>query len=344
MSKTLTEWVSAPTEMKSTPVAATSRARSKVSPPDASSFARPAVMPDRLGHHVGGHVVEQDLLAAGVEQLAELVEVGHLDLDAEVGVGAADRVVGRHHAARGDHVVVLDHGPVGEAHPVVEAAAAAHGVLLQRAPAGQRLAGVEHPGAGALEGVHPGGGGGGHAGEVAGEVERGALGGEQAAGRAGHPHDDVTGPDPGAVRDPVADLDVVAEDGLEDQGRDAEPGDGAGLAGREHPLAPGVGGDRGDAGDVLRRHVLGQRPVDRGLHLVRVEAGLGQLVVEAHARREVTGCPSPGSGRRPARSRRRASRRRSGRRTARRRAPGSPRASASRGSPRAARPRRPARC
>ena len=44
MSKTLTEWVSAPTEMKSTPVAATSRARSKVSPPEASSLARPAVM------------------------------------------------------------------------------------------------------------------------------------------------------------------------------------------------------------------------------------------------------------------------------------------------------------
>jgi hypothetical protein len=41
MSKTLTEWVSAPTEMKSTPVRATSLARSKVSPPDASSEARP---------------------------------------------------------------------------------------------------------------------------------------------------------------------------------------------------------------------------------------------------------------------------------------------------------------
>src|SRR4029077_253274 len=44
MSKTLTEWVSAPTEMKSTPVSATSLARSNVSPPDASSEARPAVI------------------------------------------------------------------------------------------------------------------------------------------------------------------------------------------------------------------------------------------------------------------------------------------------------------
>ena len=49
-SKTLTEWVSAPTEMKSTPVSATSRARSMVSPPDASSVARPALIAHRLGH------------------------------------------------------------------------------------------------------------------------------------------------------------------------------------------------------------------------------------------------------------------------------------------------------
>ena len=158
--------------------------------------------PDRLGHHLGGHVVEQDLLAAGVEQLAQLVEVGDLDLDAQVRVGRADRVVRRHHAARGDHVVVLDHGPVGQAHPVVEAAAAADGVLLQRAPAGQRLAGVEDPRAGALERIDPGGGRGGDAGEVAGEVERGALGGEQAPGRTGDPHHHVAGARPGCRRRP----------------------------------------------------------------------------------------------------------------------------------------------
>ena len=344
MSKTLTEWVSAPTEMKSTPVAATSRARSKVSPPEASSVARPRGDADRLGHHLGGHVVEQDLLAAGVEQLAELVEVGDLDLDPEVGVGRADRVVGRHDAARGDHMVVLDHGPVGEAHPVVEAAAAAHGVLLQGPPAGQRLAGVEHPRAGALEGVHPGRGRGGHTGEVAGEVEGGALGREQAAGRAGHPHDHVAGPDPGAVGDPVADLDVVAQDGLEDQGRDAEPGDGAGLAGREDALAAGVGGDGGDAGDVLawarpRRAPGRSRPAPRpgrGRPRRARRAGRSQCAhrrVRGRARGEhQLGLAVV------------ASRRRSGRRTARRHARGSPLASASRGSPRAARPRRPSPC
>ena len=130
-SKTFTEWVSAPTEMKSTPVAATSRARSRVRPPEASRVARPAVIRDRLGHRRDVHVVEQDLGAARVEELAQLVEVGDLDLDPQVGVGGPDGLVGRDHAAGGDHVVVLDHRPVGEAEAVVDAAAAAHGVLLQ---------------------------------------------------------------------------------------------------------------------------------------------------------------------------------------------------------------------
>ena len=88
-------------------------------------------------------------------------------------------------------------------------------------------------------------------------------------------------------------------------------------------------------------HVLGQRAVDRGLHLGGSRPAAASSSSE-HGRSQA--CPWPGSGRRPARSRRRASPRRSGRRTARRRARGSPRASASRGSPRAARPRRPARC
>ena len=112
MSKTCTEWVSAPTEMKSTPVAATSRARSRVSPPDASSVARPPVMRTASAIVSVGMLSSRISVAAGVEQLAQLVEVGDLDLDPQVGVGRADRVVRRHHAAGGDHVVVLDHRPV----------------------------------------------------------------------------------------------------------------------------------------------------------------------------------------------------------------------------------------
>ena len=138
-----------------------------------------------LGHLVVGHVVEQDPLAARVEQLAELVEVGHLHLDGEVRVRGADRLEGRDDPAGREHVVVLDHRQVDEAEPVVDAAAAAHGVLLQGAEAGQGLAGVEHPGLGALERGHPVRGGGGDAGEVRGEVQGGALGGQQATDGSG---------------------------------------------------------------------------------------------------------------------------------------------------------------
>ena len=101
-SKTFTEWVRAPTEMKSTPVSATSRARARVSPPEASRRGPPGGDAHRLGHGRGVHVVEQDPLAAGVEQRAQLVEVGDLDLDGEAGVRRADRVEGGHHPAGGD--------------------------------------------------------------------------------------------------------------------------------------------------------------------------------------------------------------------------------------------------
>ena len=189
MSNTITEWVSAPTEMKSTPVSATSRARSRVRPPEASSVASAVGDRHRLGHLLVGHVVEQDPLAAGVEQLAQLVEVGHLDLDGDVRVGGADRLERRHDAPGREDVVVLDHGHVAEPEAVVDPAAAAHGVLLQRTPVRQRLAGVEHARLGALERLDPAGGRGGDAGQVRGEVEGGALGGEQPARRSGDPHD-----------------------------------------------------------------------------------------------------------------------------------------------------------
>ena len=186
--------------------------------------------PHRLGHGRGVHVVEQDPVAARVEQRAQLVEVGDLDLDGQVGVGRPDRLVGRHHAARRDHVVVLDHRHVAQREPVVDAAAAPDGVLLQGTQARQRLAGVQHPGAGALERVDPAGGGGGHAGEVAGQVEGGALGGEQAAGRPLDAHHHVARRHPAALGDAVLDGQVAAHDRVQHQRGHAEPRDDARVA------------------------------------------------------------------------------------------------------------------
>jgi hypothetical protein len=94
-------------------------------------------------------------LAAGVEQLAQLVEVGDLDLDAQVRVGRADGLVRRHHAAGRDDVVVLDHRPVARLNrwltPPPQRTA-----YFWRARQPAASCGCRAPGPGALEGVDPG--------------------------------------------------------------------------------------------------------------------------------------------------------------------------------------------
>ena len=209
----------------------------------------------------------------------------------------------------------------------------------------QRLAGVQHAGAGAVEGVDPARRWRWRPPRGGWRVQRRALGGEQAPGRAADPHHDVARDDAGAVGHPVGDADGLAHDR---SGRPARrrrgPATTPGSRAAKTAVAVGVRGDRGRAGDVdaavRRGQVLGQRAADRGDDGVGVEPGRGQLVARAHGRvTAVSRRRWPAPGRRPACSRRRSSPRRSGRRSRRRRARGSPRASASRGSPRAG-PRR----
>ena len=94
------EWVRAPTEMKSTPVSAIGRTVSRSTPPEASSDGplaaprRGVAQLDRLAQRLGVHVVEQQQVGAGPERVGDLVEVAALDLDREVGVGAAGGVDG----------------------------------------------------------------------------------------------------------------------------------------------------------------------------------------------------------------------------------------------------------
>ena len=83
------------------------------------------------------------------------------------------------HRAGGDHVVVLDHRDVVQAHALVRAAAAAHRVLLQRAQPRGRLAGVEHLRARALQRVRPPARVRRDARRAAGQVEQGPLGDEE---------------------------------------------------------------------------------------------------------------------------------------------------------------------
>ena len=179
----------------------------RTSPPDDSSSvgALPRLR-TASAVRVDGEVVEQHQLRAQGQHLVELVEGVDLHLARQVGrrgPGPFQRCADR--PGRCD-VVVLDQHGVAEAEAVVHPAPAAHGVLLQQPQARQRLAGVADPGAGAGDGVDPGRGGRGDAGEVAEQVERGPFGGEQPADGRADDERGLAGGEPGTVRTGVEDL------------------------------------------------------------------------------------------------------------------------------------------
>ncbi len=99
---------------------------------------------DRLFDGGGGHVVEQDGLGAAGDGLVELDLAADLDLHDLAGLAAGEGVGegGGKASAEGD-VVVLDEDAVLQVEAVIDAAAAADGVLVEGAEAGDGLAGVE---------------------------------------------------------------------------------------------------------------------------------------------------------------------------------------------------------
>ena len=99
------------------------------------------------------HVIEQNHLGAGAHGLLHLGERGGLDFDLRAvrGRGAAELHGLRERAGGGD-MVVFDEDVLAQRRTVVDAAAAAHGVFFERAPAGRRLARVDDPGARAVHG------------------------------------------------------------------------------------------------------------------------------------------------------------------------------------------------
>ncbi len=283
MSKTTTEWVSAPDGDEVDP------GLGDLAGPLQGEAARrlqagPAARdPDRLGHGRRVHVVEQDPVAARVEQGAELVEVGDLDLDGQVRVRRADRLVGRHHAAGRDDVVVLDHRHVAEREPVVDAPAAPDGVLLQGAQARQRLAGVQHPGAGALQGVDP-------ARVAVATPERWQARLRAVRSAVSSPR---VGPSTRITTSPAATRLPSATPVLDARGRrpapraehqlgDAQPRHHAGAARAEVGDRPRVGGDGGLAGDVdaASGRSSSSAATTMGVDVERVEARAGELVDE----------------------------------------------------------------
>ena len=153
-------------------------------------LARPDRLDD-LAQQRGRHVVEQEEPRTGRERLERLVERVSLDLDHDVREPRPYRGDGGRDRARRHDVVVLDHRDVVQAHALVRAAAAAHGVLLERAQARGRLAGVQHACARALERVGPSSGVRRDTRRARREVEQRPLRDEQHLDRSGKDCHDV---------------------------------------------------------------------------------------------------------------------------------------------------------
>ena len=174
------EWVSAPIEMNSTPVVATSRRFSSVMPPLASSVGPSVDVRHDLAQPLGRHVVEQQSRRAPAASASSTsASVAGLDLEREPGRRRPRAAHGLPHPAGRRGVVLLDQDRVVEPGAVVDSTARAHRGLLQRAQAGRGLARVEDLGARALDLPNGPGGRGRNAGESLEEVQRRALGAQQ---------------------------------------------------------------------------------------------------------------------------------------------------------------------
>ena len=132
--------VSAPTEMKSTPVSAIARTfRGECRPrPRASAARRASDSGNRRRRSSSAEVIEQHAVGARSDRLAQLVESLDLDFNADARGGArrCDRGGDR---SRGGDVILLDQHRIVETHAVVARAAAAHGVLLRSRSPGMVL-------------------------------------------------------------------------------------------------------------------------------------------------------------------------------------------------------------
>ncbi len=95
MSTARAECVSAPTEMKSTPVSAMARTPARFTPPLASVFARPLTFLHRQPQLHQVHVVEQDDVRARVGRLLHLLQRVGFDLDFQFRESCARALNGR---------------------------------------------------------------------------------------------------------------------------------------------------------------------------------------------------------------------------------------------------------
>ena len=120
----------------------------------------------RAGHGGGallhGKIVQQDALCAGGQRFVKLSEAFRFHLDRQARIECPRPLQGGGDGAGRGDVVFLDEIGVEQAHAVVAAAAAADGVFLGKAQAGNGFAGVQQlrPAAFDERGPAPGAGGG----------------------------------------------------------------------------------------------------------------------------------------------------------------------------------------
>jgi hypothetical protein len=223
----------------------------------------------RLAQRRHVHIVEQEVGSPGRQRRLDLVDPVDLDDDSPNPRrrGSAHRF--GHPAGDGD-VIVLDHRRIPKAHAVVAGAAHPGGVFLERAQAGEGLAGVEKHRAGARDRLDIAPGEGGDAGEVLDDVEGGALGGEQRPGAPAKAKEIGARFDRIAVANERFDLHPGIERAEEGLG-DRQAGGDDRLAAVHHPREARVGRDHRLRRDVAGLpQVLGQSLADES---VEVETG-----------------------------------------------------------------------
>ena len=131
---------------------------------------------------VGGHVVEEDDVRAGVHGLGDLIKSVRFNFDFELRIARTGTLDGggdgvRLLVAQGSEMVVLDENEIVEADAMIASAPAGDGVFLEAPPAGRGLARVENLGARATNRLDELRGERGDAGEALNKIEGGALGG-----------------------------------------------------------------------------------------------------------------------------------------------------------------------
>ena len=228
----------------------------------------------RGAHLLGGEVVDQHLLGTRFDRMAEPVEAVDFDLDRDRSLQGAHGCIGRGDPTRAGDMVVLDHRSVEEAHAMVDPATAANGVLLQCPQARKRLSGVADHGAGSGKCRDPPCSLGGNPREMAEQVERTSLGGEQQAGRGGDPSDCRTGRNNISIGHQMVDVArCITTHHLDNGSNDRQTGNHPGFTSRERHDTPLITRDRRNRCDIdTVGKILGERSSDHLLDRRRIEA------------------------------------------------------------------------